>query len=259
MTDHDPRLDELLSAHLDGETTAAEAARIERDPALVARLDELASVRDALVADRPSVDEATRDATLASVWATLERDKSPGPLTPISELPTHRRNPSRFLAVAAAAVIAVALLGGAIGMLAGESGDDDSANSSAAEMSTMDDAGAATTSGGSDERSPSQDLDESVPPSFGSFDDMSQLRDAVQERLLDAEAFRTDAAPEAGSTTAPLTASALPSTCPAPPDARAIYTAEVAGRVLLVVVTDEQLAVVLDPGTCTEVLRITQQ
>ena len=31
MTDSDPRLDDLLSAHLDGETTADEAARIERN------------------------------------------------------------------------------------------------------------------------------------------------------------------------------------------------------------------------------------
>ena len=64
MSDPDPRLDDILSAHLDGEATAVQGARIESDPALTARLAELAAVRDAIRADPPTVDDVTRECDL---------------------------------------------------------------------------------------------------------------------------------------------------------------------------------------------------
>ena len=260
MTDSDPRLDDLLSAHLDGETTADEAARIERDPAAIARLEQLAAARDALSSDRPSVDAASRDTTLARVFAELDRDESPRPLTPVSDLSTRRRNPGRFLAAAAAAIIAVALLGGAIGMLANESGDDDSASSSGAEMSTMDDSTAADATGGSPERSAAA-VEGASEPSLGRFDDTTQLRDAVRRQLLDPQSSSdlTSSEPDAEAPSTAAAAQALPPTCATPPGTQAVYRAEVAQRLLFVVVTGEPVALVIDPGTCTEVLRITQQ
>ena len=52
MTDpHD--LDELASAHLDGATSPEEAALVDADPALQARVEELRAVRDAVWARCP--------------------------------------------------------------------------------------------------------------------------------------------------------------------------------------------------------------
>ena len=119
MSDPDPRIDDLASAYLDGEATAAEVARVETDGELAARLDAFVAVREAMSADLPVVDDATREASLSRVFAALDRDTPTEPkLTPVSQLDKRRRDPSRLLAIAAA-VIAVALLGGAVTMLAG--------------------------------------------------------------------------------------------------------------------------------------------
>jgi negative regulator of sigma E activity len=267
MTDPDPRLDELLSAHLDGETTPEEAARIEREPELAARLGELAAARGALASSAPSLDDAARDATLARVFATLDRDDTPASLTPITELGRRRRDPSRFLA-AAAAVIAVVLLGGAITMLERESGDQsDGGDSAATGLSTEDDAGArspATLSEQDADAAGEAEADngsELVPPgavlpSLGRFDDTAQLAARVRDELLSARSGASEDSAE--STTAAQLVPDLPS-CPAPPDSRAVFTAEVDGRFLYVVLSDEPDALVIDPQTCTEVLRITPQ
>ena len=62
----------------------------------------------------------------------------------------------------------------------------------------------------------------------------------------------------AGSTTAAQLAPTVPG-CPAPPDWRAVYSAEVGGRVLYVVINDGPDALVIDAQSCAEVLRITPQ
>jgi|GEM_PF-3451291 anti-sigma factor RsiW len=64
----DPITDELLSRHVDGETTEAEAARVEADPALMARVETLRSLADLLSVDTPApdVDRLRTEALAAS-------------------------------------------------------------------------------------------------------------------------------------------------------------------------------------------------
>jgi arginine/ornithine N-succinyltransferase beta subunit len=71
MSEFSPEQDELASAYLDGAATIEEQALVESDPALLARVDELRSVRDALAEPVVPATAAERDATIsAAVGAT---------------------------------------------------------------------------------------------------------------------------------------------------------------------------------------------
>jgi len=134
MTDHlhpDPQpddLDELASAHLDGTTSAEEAARVAADPALLARVEELRAVRDA-VAALPPIDPARREAAIAaSLAAFAEEGAAAAALAPVASLAAvaarQRQSPARYLRLvgAAAAVVLLAALVPLLGKL-GESDD----------------------------------------------------------------------------------------------------------------------------------------
>ena len=103
MTDHlDPSLDELLSADLDGETTAEEHDRIEADPDLRARRDELQTASHAVKAP-PAPLTASRVDTAVS--------RALGQSSNVQTLrPPVRRTPPAWL------VAAVVVLLGAIGI-----------------------------------------------------------------------------------------------------------------------------------------------
>ncbi|MDH3682580.1 MAG: hypothetical protein OEV40_21815 [Acidimicrobiia bacterium] len=58
--------DDLASAYLDGQVTAAEAARVENDPELAARVSELRSVAEGLAAPVTSPDEMLRRRQIAA-------------------------------------------------------------------------------------------------------------------------------------------------------------------------------------------------
>lgn len=66
MSDFSPDQDELASAYLDGEANADERARVEGDPRLLARVDELRGVREALSAPVTLPTEAERDAMVTA-------------------------------------------------------------------------------------------------------------------------------------------------------------------------------------------------
>jgi negative regulator of sigma E activity len=269
MSERDPLPDELLSAYLDGEATPEDAARIERDPELLARVGELAAVRDAVRSDVPAVDDATREATLARVLSEFEHEAPPAVLTTTTQLARRRRDPGRVLATAAAAVIAIALLGGAIGMLSRESsgGDDSSADAGAGLSTSLAEDGEQQQPGDADaEAYSSAEAAEqgsngplrTAAASLGSFADEEQLRQAVRSRLL-SPAPGEDAGEDdslAPEDRAPIR---IESACSAPDGTRTIHVADLSGRSVLVVVTEGDLALVIDPRTCTEVLRITPQ
>ncbi len=94
MSDEQLRADEVVSAYLDGEATAAEIAEIERNEALLARMEQLRSVRDATAAPVATMGSEERDqmidAALAAQGAKI--------------VPLHRRH-SALLAMAAAVVL----------------------------------------------------------------------------------------------------------------------------------------------------------
>lgn len=73
MTDHDPLLDELVSAYLDDEATADEVARVESDPRLLARVDELRTVSLAVGITSPTSDTGDRDAVIARAVRELDQ------------------------------------------------------------------------------------------------------------------------------------------------------------------------------------------
>jgi len=69
MSDEQLRQDELVSAYLDGEATPAEVAEVEQDDALMARVEQLRSVRDAAVAPVAPVSDELRDRMISAALA----------------------------------------------------------------------------------------------------------------------------------------------------------------------------------------------
>ena len=124
MTDFDPPTpdpdDELASAVLDGEATAEERARADADPRLQARVEALASVRDALAAPVP-VPDATRDELIAAALSALD----PPVVAPVVSFRQSERRHRVMQTLSAAAVV---VLVAAIGVALSRSLDNNSAD-----------------------------------------------------------------------------------------------------------------------------------
>lgn len=126
MTDpHD--LDDIASAHLDGATSAEEAARVAADPALQARVEELRAVRDALAEVPPVAPEAREAAVAAALAAFDEGDAPEQPAAPVTPLaPRRGLSPAAARALSVAAVVLlIALL---VPLLASIDSDDETAS-----------------------------------------------------------------------------------------------------------------------------------
>lgn len=210
MTDDrtDP-LEELASAQLDGATSPEEAAQVAADPELVARVERLARVREALQASEArvaarssSTDEGRREVGIAAALAAFD-DEGRAARIPSTTTVAAARRPAwdarrtRQLIGVAAAVILLALAVPLIGGLGGDSDDEQSATALDATESGGDAASEASEPMmGSDEDAAGdvfQETGAAVLPRLGSFDDLSQLTGAVQEQL--------DAVPEGGAGT----------------------------------------------------------
>jgi hypothetical protein len=101
MTDFAPRPDdEIVSAHLDGEATPDEAARVEADPGSRERLEQFDAVR-AEVAAPVRADAVAREAALAAALDVYDREVAPHvatatpttslratPTTPVTDAPS---------------------------------------------------------------------------------------------------------------------------------------------------------------------------
>jgi hypothetical protein len=254
MTERDPRLDELVSAHLDGESSAEEAARVTEDPELRDRLERFAAVRDA-VRDVPAPVDAARDATVGRVLAALD---APERVATISPVRPRRIAASRLLAVAAA-FLAVAFLGAAVGMLSRGGGGDDDGSSVArtmAEDSGSDAAGGSA--GGSatadEPKAPQEGMSAYLadPAELGSFPDLEALRRRADE-LATPSANDSGPAPPTPTTAASAESAEAPRTaagCALPAGPR--WVADLDGR-LVVVVVDAATITVVDAADCTTV------
>ena len=119
MSDESLRRDELVSAYLDGEATRAEVTEIEGDDALLARVEELRAVRDALAAPVPSLSAEQRDQLISAALGVA--DAEAGARLEAKIVPRHRPQPL-FLAVAAAVLLLAAVV--SAGLL-GSGGSDD--------------------------------------------------------------------------------------------------------------------------------------
>jgi hypothetical protein len=236
--------DELVSAHLDGEATDEEAAMVAGDPALQARRATFAAGRDAVKADISVPTDEARDALLARVIGTA--------IAPPKVVPMRRRFASPRVLAAAAAIVAVAFLGGAIALLADEGRDGDQDASTTlrddAALSTGGDAATDTTATGATAQ----------PPYLGEFADATQLTAAItaaeraagQAGAADEALSAESAAPEN-----PSTSKALEVTCPV--GASVAYLAVLDGQDVLVLV-DGGLVTVLALADCSPVASVTR-
>ncbi len=211
----DPR-DELASAHLDGETTPAEAARVAADPEVAARVAAFEEVRNAMRAE-VAADPHRRDAAIAAALAALDEgsEQPGGPgggVTPISAARRGRLRWARAVGVAAAAVLVAAVVPM---LLDGDEGGEDMASREAAPSLEDDsagdrpaeegqagsafDAGPGAAGGGG-----STELSAAAIRDLGAHGDLATLTDAVRATLDPA------AGPEA-DLPAPLSGEAAPS------------------------------------------------
>lgn len=287
MTDsHDPLLDpidDLASAHVDGQTTDAEAARIAADPSLLDRVADLAAVRAAVGSDWPVVDEDRRQASIASALAAFDEAttagsdaslaapgvEGPDTLTPITAAASRRRVSRRTLRLvgAAAVAVAVALAVPLLGRLDPDSGDEDVASTGLEE--SVDDAGRRdaeagdTAAGVADDQAPAAEaftLGAGAPVELGAFDDLRSLEDAVRPLLS-----RSTAAVQPDPSTTALDTTGAAGACTeapgvAPPGAGPPVltgTATLEDRAVLVFVyersTGQRTVVVVDAGDCAVV------
>ena len=121
----DFEIDELASAYLDAAVTDDERARVDADPTLQARVDELRRVRDALAASSVEPTSAhARDSAIANALA----------LSPVIDLRAERaRRRVRIASIAAAAILVV----GAAGLLLRSTSGDSSKKSAATAAGPM--------------------------------------------------------------------------------------------------------------------------
>lgn len=119
MSDEQFREDELVSAYLDGEATPGEIAEVEQDDELMARVEQLRAVRDAVAAPTAPVSEELRDRMISVALAVADAETTPRPQARV--VPFHRRHQTRF--AVAAVVILLAAVAGA-GLIASRGGED---------------------------------------------------------------------------------------------------------------------------------------
>lgn len=113
-------LDELASAYLDGETTAAEAALVESDPRLQALVDELREIKALVAAPVELPDAETQDQMIAQAL------NHQAPVVSLEK--ARRRHPlprqAQAILAAAAVVAAIAIIGVTVFQQSNQ-GDDD--------------------------------------------------------------------------------------------------------------------------------------
>ena len=120
MSDEQFREDELVSTYLDGEATPAEIAEVERNDALMARVEQLRSVRDAVAAPVAPMPAERREQMISAALAVADAENAQRREARI--VPVRRRRET-LLAVAAAAILLAAVV--SAGVIASRGGDDE--------------------------------------------------------------------------------------------------------------------------------------
>src|SRR4051812_40266876 len=164
--------DELASAYLDGEATDAERARVEHDPALLARVDRMRAARDALASaplDEP--DEAAKDAAIRTAVTASEAT--------VIDLRRERvRRGVRIASIAAAVMVVV----GAAGLLIRLAADSSSSTkSSTAAANSVPPPSSGPAAAGGAETSVAESPTSAA--SLGTFADATALTSAVRNAL----------------------------------------------------------------------------
>lgn len=119
MSDERLHEDELVSAYLDGEATPAEIAEVEAGDALLARVEELRAVRDALAEPVVALSAEQRDDLIGAALGVADAEDAARLEAKVVPL----QRPQRLLLAMAAAVIVLAAVVGT-GLIASRGGDD---------------------------------------------------------------------------------------------------------------------------------------
>jgi hypothetical protein len=146
---NNPERDELLSAYLDGHATPDEVQRVESDPELQARATAMAAAVTAVATPVETHSPAAVDAAIATA---LSESATAGNVSAIATRKP-RTNHRTFAVAAAAAVIAIGFLAGAVLLTANDDSVDSSevassdpaADQDASSDNTADEAGQLTT------------------------------------------------------------------------------------------------------------------
>ncbi len=260
MTDHHDPLQDLASAHLDGEGDLPDPS----DRELRAQIDRLGAARDALRSAAAPADALRREQAIAAALAVFDEepcdeepcDEEPCEVGPFSQvlIPPRWHRPRRLRAVElagiAAAIVLVALAVPVLGHLRDGSREEVVAPTA---KSSTDAAPGAGMSG--DDSSSTQMVLDATATDLGAFADVGVLADAVRARLAATATTNTTSRAEASTETeAAATEPARGVT--APPCAREraaggteVFTAQATldGRPVIVVVHE-------DPGGRTLVV-----
>lgn len=132
MSDESRRSDELVSAYLDGEATPAEVAEVEGDDVLLARVEQLRAVRDAVAAPVPRMSAEQCDRMTSAALEVADAEAAERREAKI--VPLHRPRQT-LLAVAAATIVLAAVVGA--GLIASR-GSDDSTETAADALAALD-------------------------------------------------------------------------------------------------------------------------
>ena len=133
MSDERLHQDELVSAYLDGEATPAEIAEIEASDALLARVEELRAVRDAVAEVVAPLPADRQDDLIGAALGVADAEAA----ARVEAKVVPMRHPQRLLLAMAAAVVVLAAIVGT-GLIASRGGDESEQFASVA--STVDDA-----------------------------------------------------------------------------------------------------------------------
>ena len=153
MSDESRRSDELVSAYVDGEATPAEVAEVEGDDVLLARVEQLRAVRDAVAAPVPPMSAERRDQAISAALAVADAEVAERREAKI--VPLHRPRQT-LLAVAAATIVLAAVVGA--GLIASRGSDD--STETAAEAPAALDSPADTSQASSADEEPTAEADD---------------------------------------------------------------------------------------------------
>jgi hypothetical protein len=280
----DPSDEELVSAYLDDEVTAAERARVEGDPGLLALVETFRAASQAVGSPVVPLDQLRRDTLVRTAMAVVEDDAPGDGDRPAAEVvPLVRRSPWLTRAPGLAAAAALLFLVG-IGLVITSQDTDRDQQTSAASSKASDSAADAPEEDGSTmaesseppSGSPSESEDRSAaeaapgtalaapPAEMGDFPDKAALLRALAS---DGNTPGTPAAPpDAGGLDAGARsqldadvnrcATVVATTDPGLGDLLSVRTASVAGRPVLIFshvdLEDPQRIIdsVADRGSC---------
>ena len=253
MNDFDPTLDEIVSAYVDGEATAAERAQVEADPALLERVATFRRLHQSVGA---TIEPASAEAQRSMIARALRETTVPVPTL-------QSRRARRFAAAAQPFAIAAAVIAAIIGFgafIATGDHDEGDSGSTALSATTRSDAFAAAGAGtgaadSAAEAAPAPMAGATIPlsalsapPFLGAFADETALRQALVTSEAKAAVPQTTV-PSRNTSAAPPCAEVTTATAAG----ATIYRAELRTRPVTIAVTCTR-AEVIDDMNCTRTL-----